>query len=272
MKFCYLDESGTGAEPYPVLLGVVIDAKRARVTRDDWAEIFQVLSDSARRPIREFHAKQFYAGRGVWKGLGGAERAQTISDLLSWFCDRGHHIVYSAVDRAQFDKHHVDHRFSRDVRTVWQFLAFHVVLSIQKHHQAQKAGKGHTVMVFDDQVREKEHFTNLVLDPPSWSDSYYGLNRNKNAPLNQIVDVPHFVDSTHVGLVQVADLMAFIFRRYLELEQGGDGSRYDNEVERVNEWMERIRPRFVPKSVVYPKKGVCAAASYFQDFAPMVLL
>jgi len=31
MKFCYLDESGIGDEPYAVMVGIIVDAQRMHV-------------------------------------------------------------------------------------------------------------------------------------------------------------------------------------------------------------------------------------------------
>jgi hypothetical protein len=37
MKFCYLDESGTGGQHIAVMAGVVADAHRVHSTKDAWS-------------------------------------------------------------------------------------------------------------------------------------------------------------------------------------------------------------------------------------------
>jgi len=46
MKFCYIDESGTGDEPYAVMIGVIVDSSRMHVTKKDWAELLSILRQS----------------------------------------------------------------------------------------------------------------------------------------------------------------------------------------------------------------------------------
>lgn len=83
MKFCYFDESGMGSEPYLVVAGIVADATRMHITKEEWADLLVVLSRAAGRDVAEFHSRDFYAGNGVWRGLPGSARAQVIEAILS---------------------------------------------------------------------------------------------------------------------------------------------------------------------------------------------
>lgn len=271
MKFCYLDESGTGYERYAVLVGIVVDGTRMHVTKSHWNELLDLLSTIVQRPVREFHTKKFYGGRGIWSEIDGDERTEIITTILSWFAERHHHVVYSAVDNESFESNFNIHHFSTDIGTLWRMMAFHVTLALQKNFQSEARNKGNTVLVFDNKETDQEQFTNLVLNPPGWSDSYYGLGKNES-PLDQIIDVPHFVDSEHVGLIQVADLIAFILRRYLEVVDGGMPERYAGETTRLNGWSEQIFEQSIPKSSIYPSRNICNAAQYFRDFAPESIL
>ena len=44
MKFCYLDESGTGHEPFAVMVGIIVDSHRMHLTKKDWADLLLKLS------------------------------------------------------------------------------------------------------------------------------------------------------------------------------------------------------------------------------------
>lgn len=33
MKFCYLDETGTGTEPFALIIGILVDANRMKPTK-----------------------------------------------------------------------------------------------------------------------------------------------------------------------------------------------------------------------------------------------
>ena len=69
MKFCYIDESGTGDEPYAVMAGVLIDAYRMRPTKAEWDSLLSDLAEIIGKEVREFHTKDFYAGNSPWRGI-----------------------------------------------------------------------------------------------------------------------------------------------------------------------------------------------------------
>jgi hypothetical protein len=134
----------------------------------------------------------------------------------------------------------------------------------------QASNKGNTVLVFDNEEREQKDYTDLIIDPPTWSDSYYNRDSNKER-LDQIIDVPHFVDSKHVGLIQVADLVAFFLRRHLELASGCKKARYKGEEEKVETWIKKALKLGIPNSMTYLRKGRCDASEYFCGFKPELL-
>lgn len=267
MKFCYIDESGTGDEPFAVMAGLIVDAYRMRPTKADWAGALSQLSELTGRAITEFHTRDFYPGNGVWRGLDGVMRAQIITVLFEWLAERQHHLVYVAVDKAAFDTAFDSHPFAPSVGSLWRFMALHVTLALQRHFRNTKNNKGNTVLIFDREEMEKTEFTELIVEPPSWTDSYYQRNPKKDR-LEQIIDVPHFVDSKHVGLIQVADLLAFFLRRHLEIESGKVPARYEGEGEKVSAWIERALARSIPKPMTYLQKGRCDAADLLVAFAP----
>jgi hypothetical protein len=57
MKLCYCDETGTGEEPFAVLLGVVVDASRMHVTKNDWASFLAQLSEMVGQEFQELNKK-----------------------------------------------------------------------------------------------------------------------------------------------------------------------------------------------------------------------
>ena len=59
MKFCYIDESGTGNEPFAVMVGIIVDAQRMHVTKSDWADLLNILSNIVNREVNEIHTRDF---------------------------------------------------------------------------------------------------------------------------------------------------------------------------------------------------------------------
>lgn len=267
MKFCYIDESGMGQEPYLVMAGVIVDATRMHVTKEIWADFLQALSGAARREITEFHTKDFYRGNGPWRKLDGPVRTRIIVAILKWLTDRKHHITWCVIDiEAWKDQAGKDPRL-QDLETPWRTAAFHMVLTLQKRFQTESRNKGHTVCVFDREVKEEAKLAKLICAPPDWSDSYYERAR-RQSPLDQIVDVPHFVDSEDVVLIQVADLIAYLLRNYVELVTGHAKERYAGEAKQINEWVNTIAQRSLPPVNRYAKRNRCETAELFWGLAP----
>lgn len=271
MKFCYLDESGTSEEPIAVMAGIIIDVTRMRVTKLHWSSLLDTLSKIIGRNIQEIHTRDFYSGNSPWRDLNGNQRAAIISNIFDWLKDRKHHVVFTAVNKQIFEEYFYKEQFAKSVGTLWRFMALHISLSLQKYLQREQKNKGNTVLIFDNEEREKVRFTDLVLNPPDWTDSYYDRGK-KQDKLDQIVDVPHFVDSKEVGLIQLADFICFFLRKHIELQLGFAQPAYNDEIAKVKAWAYQILTQSIPKSCVYLSKGRCEAAELFYKYAPECLL
>ena len=271
MKFCYIDESGIGQEPVAVMVGVITDVTRMRVTKIHWQNLLEYLSNIIGRQIQEIHTRDFYSGNSPWRDLDGNQRSAIITAIFNWLQERKHHVVFTAVNKAIFLENFKKEPFYNDIRTLWRFMALHLTLSLQKGFQREKKNKGHTVLVFDNEEREKVQFTDLVLNPPDWTDSYYNRGK-KQEKLDQIIDVPHFVDSKEVGLIQLADFICFFLRKHIELTLGFVKPAYKDEIAKVSAWANQIFDQTIAKSCIYLSKGRCDAAELFCKYAPECVL
>lgn len=267
MKFCYVDESGTGDQPVAVMAGVIIDAYRMRPTKNDWVELLSHLADIVGREVEEFHTRDFYAGNGPWRGLRGEERKAVVTEVFAWYAARRHQIVYSVIHKRKYDALGDGHEFRDSIGSIWTTLGLHVTLALQKEHQTKPNNKGNTVLVFDNHDRDQTRFTELLLDPPAWTDTFYRRNVKKRR-LDQIVDVPHFVDSKHVGLIQLADCIAYFLRRHIEIVEGLVPEAYEGEASIVGRWADAAFAQAISTSSMYPRRRRCDAAEFFYGLAP----
>jgi hypothetical protein len=153
-------------------------------------------------------------------------------------------------------------RIPDELNTIWRFLGFHLVLSLQRYCQTHAKNKGNTLLIFDNEEREQMRFTDLILRPPDWSAEYYGKEK-KQEPLDQIVDVPYFGDSQEVSLVQVADFVAYFLRRYAEIKDGLIPAKYTDEAWRIDGWVETLAGISIGRSMMYPKAGRNKAEELF---------
>jgi len=267
LKVCYCDESGTGDEPIAVMAGIVVDSQRMHVTKEHWGRLLSTLSEIIGHKLTELHTKDFYRGSGVWRDLDGSRRAEVTDIILEWFGDRKHHVVYSAVEKQKYLESRKKGRIPLELDTLWRFLGFHLILSVQRCFRKQQKRKGNTIFVFDNEERERTHFIDLIMSPPSWSGTYYE-KRQSQQPLCEVIDVPYFGDSQDVSLIQVADFIAFFLRRYAELNDGLIPEKYAGEADRVASWARTIAKRSIGRNHIYPKTRRCQCAEIFFSHAP----
>jgi len=270
MKFCYLDESGIGKEPYSVMAGVIVDAQRMHITKKHWTELLDALSNILGRPILEIHTSQFYAGNGIWRNLDGETRARIINAIFNWLKDRKHQLVYSAVDKEKYFSQFNNERISKNITSLWCFMALHICLALQKHFQTFRENKGNTILIFDSRKTDASNFIELLSKLPSWTDTYYKRSRHQEK-IDQIVDVPYFGDSRYVGLIQVADFVSFFLRRYIEIHMGLN-QRYEDEPKLIENWANIALSLSIPKSEIYPLRGRCFCADLFYRYAPNCII
>jgi hypothetical protein len=269
MKVCYCDESGTGDEPIAVMVGVIVDAQRMHVTKNDWKELLIVLSKVAGTPIKEIHTRDFYSGNGVWRSITGDKRSIFITTIFDWLKKRRHDVVHVSVDKNKYHESLKTGLIKEETKTLWRFMGLHLLLCVQKVHQKLSKTKGHTIFIFDNEERERMRFTDMIAHPPAWADSYYG-KKKKQEQLDQIVDVPYFGDSEEVYLLQLADFIAFFLRRHLEISGGYSKEKYDDEGKKIAAWMNELKECSFPPSVAYPAVGRCSCAKMFYEHAPEI--
>jgi hypothetical protein len=269
VNFCYCDESGTGQEPIATMVGILVDSGRMHLTKIHWEELLETLSGIAGKKIAELHTADFYRGNGVWRSIKAETRVSVVDAILGWLAERKHHVIYTSVTKNSFCEAVRQNVIPDEINTPYRFIAFHLILAVQKYSQPEKKNKGHTVLVFDNEERERVRLSDAVLHPRDWSNEYYDFKLKKGSkPLDQIIDAPYFADSKEVYLLQLADFLAFFLRRYAEIEQDLVAAKYDGEKERIAGWIQQMSARCIGTAQLYPKKQRNKAEELFYCHAP----
>ena len=270
MKFCYVDESGQGSE-YVIVVGVVVDALRMHRTKADWDDLLKELTAVSEGRIQELKGGQLYRGNDYWRQWDSGERTSLIKQVFEWMVARKHTVTFGAVSksalsaaRSQFDLGGLEEA------TEWCIASMHLILGIQKQYQREKQNKGKTLFIFDN-ASQGEELLRYVLNPPEATGGFYNRVK-KQLPLDQVIDVPYFADSRHVGLIQVADLFAFLLRLYAELAEGIIDEKYDGELQQVREWIDSVSDVFLPNSARWPKGSKDPCVRFLRAIAPPPLL
>jgi len=271
MKFCYVDESlDSHAQLVQVMVGIVVDAHRLNRTRAEFGEIFCVIEDAFPGALRELKGSKIFYGRDGWRQVA----PETRKDIFRWFCqwlaDRKHHLAMSAIDIGRFGTD-LPEDYPEAIKDLWVAGALHVALQLQRLHQGLEKNKGHTVLIFDENRLKADKLNEVLFAPPKWTEPCYDKTR-KQQPLDQIVDSAFFTKSHHAGLAQVADLFAFIFRRYAELTEYDVDPEYEGELADVESIVECLAPHLIARGHRWPKhpKNECSAT--FVNLAPHSLL
>lgn len=267
MKIVYADETGTdGISPVVVMVGVLADMARVGRTKTEFGATFADLGDQTTKALYELKSTDLYRGKNSWHGVDGEARHAIISRLCNWVGERKHQLTLAAVDLSRWRPSP-----NEDVNDPWLAVALHTALQVQKANQGMKKGKGVTFLVFDEQKQKSDALAELLFEPPAWTDEYYGRGK-KQDQLDQILDTAFYAKSHHAGLVQIADLFAFIFRRYVELADHGSGEDYEGEAERIAGWKDCLSERLVEPSHRWPKQPKSDAARWYVEIAPPSLL
>ncbi len=119
--------------------------------------------------------------------------------------------------------------------------------------------------LFAQQGEFEASISELLSNPPGWTDIYYEYSGGDR--LDQIIDTAYFVRSHHASLVQLADLIALVLRRYSALADGGDHERYPGEANRIGRWIDIFRPRLFARSYRLPL-GDDPLVSLFRELCP----
>lgn len=268
----YVDETGIdGKAPVVVMVGVVANSSRLARTQEEFAGIFADLQERAAN-LREIKSVELLKGTGKWRKavLSNEERISLIRELCHWVVERKHDLVLSAITREDCEASDVE---VADLRSPWQAAAWHVALQLQRLQQGKPNGKGRTLLIFDANHMEAPKLASAMFDPPAWTDSYYNRGKKQGA-MDQIIDTPLTVNSQHVGLVQMADLYAAIFRTYVELHDYDELEAYPGQTAHIDEFVSILAPRLIGRAHRWAKRATTSGPcmQWYVDIAPRSLL
>lgn len=271
MKICYVDESGNNPQdPCLVMVGILVDAYRLNKTREEFAEIFDEIQKLFEENLRELKGSKMIFGRDRWRKVDPEVRKRIAGYLCDWIADRKHYLALAAIDRRNL-KNNVTADVPKECHDEWLAGGLHIALQIQKTNQGKDKNKGHTFLIFDDNKAKADKLSDLLWQPPDWTDDYYDKQK-KQSRLDQIVDTTFSIKSHHAGLVQVADVFAFVFRRYAEMKDFGMPEEWAGERDLIEGYASALTNRLLPCSCRWPTRPSGTSARWFNAIAPVSLM
>jgi len=267
MKVCYVDESGNNdGDHCLVMVGLQVDAIRLNKTLIEFAGIFARVESLFGENLKELKGAKLIFGRDRWRKIDPTVRKQITDNLVGWIVDRKHPIFLAAVDRKQH-RQHPQAGLPQCCNDAWMTVGLHIALQVQKVNQAISSNKGQTFLVFDDNKQKADAFAELLWSPPDWTDDYYDKGK-KQERLDQVINTAFSVRSHHAGLVQVADLYAFIFRRFAELHDFASPEEWPGERAMIDGYVQTLAQRLVQPAARWPKRTSSSSAQFFNSLVP----
>lgn len=242
MKFVYVDESGSRDQTDVfVMCGLMIDASRLRKKTEDCEQLLNpILERHSSGNAREFKTSKFIRGKGGWKGVRLAERREFLKTACRLAVSKGDKIVGLALSISSVDE--AINKFNPPLSRLhlWQVAAMFIASLVQKEMQKSGRNKGHTVFIMDNNHREMPSFSDELHARNEWFDGLYEQKNSKSRGpdwkprtrddrFDQIINTAFGINSEHATLIQVADIICYVYRRYLELTCIGERERWNGE-------------------------------------------
>lgn len=224
MKFAYVDETGSESKsdkiPF-VMAGVTVDAYNLRKYTEELDAVFaKLLQQIPIKHFKELKTKKFINGLDQFRCIDAGFRKQFIEDLCELTINQAKATVYAiALSKNAFTQA----KANNPPKSYWHASAMYICCLIQKKMIPAKNNKGLTVLIFDDNKKEMPKVSASLHRRDSWYD---GLYQKINESLKQedrfdcIVNTAFAINSEHSSFIQVADAIAYIYRRYLEIKSG----------------------------------------------------
>jgi hypothetical protein len=256
MKFAYVDESGGRDHSNVfVMVGLLVDAYRLRKTTLDFDQLLKALLERHPGHPAELKTRAFINGSGNWNVIPGEERKQLLRDICALAAD-GNKLFAVAMSFDRFDEARGAGFGHPTGDSYWLAAGMFVSTLIQKKMQSVAGRKGLTVLVMDDNEHEMPSLSDGLYKADPWFDGLYQVRgRRRGVPiwlprtasnrLDQIINTAFAIKSEHSSLIQVADALAFVYRRKIELQTQAEAYRgervyYDELYDTIERRREKI--------------------------------
>jgi hypothetical protein len=224
MHFYYIDETGCNGrdlrqaeQPIFVSGGIILRDEGWNKTHTSYQTIISDYFEGQIPKNFEFHTQDLFSPNGSGHFLNHARnnRNHLINDLLDLIEIRKHHYYYFAIDKLSLDNYDIrgiKERTYFDLKTPYLIAYDYLITSYEKYTK-EKLGRSARALVIID---EKDSLIDEIEDITNY--------RRFSGPLNKrvkwIAEFSYPVDSKKNTMIQISDLLLFITRKYLEIENG----------------------------------------------------
>ena len=217
MKLIYIDDSGnTGKrlddtlQPLFVLGGFIID-------EDTWKHVDQEMYDiKTKYDIEELeiHSIEIMNGKKgtPYKHWDYAKKLTFFAEVLGLIGKYDLKVIYFSVKKENFKKYFQSKygkSFEQQFNISPYLLAFSYILQIGDAYLIQKDCNGMLILDEQDEWKKPANKTFNILTT---------LANEPEVHVEKLLDRSFFVDSSESNMIQLADMLAYTTKRYLEIE------------------------------------------------------
>jgi hypothetical protein len=204
MHLLYLDDSGSAPNPneeHLVLAGIMLRDDKIFQVNKKLDEIAERLAPGYPHTI-EFHASEIWRGKTApWDSMDRDARKAIISEVLSvasWIT-RDHNALFACA------VHKKSYPTADPMEIAFEDLCSRFDLYLKRfHHETKQCSAG--LVILDDSSHETS-LQKLAIN--------FRRNGTRWGAMNNLQEVPLFVDSKASRAIQIADAVAYaVFRRY----------------------------------------------------------
>ncbi|QPQ55098.1 DUF3800 domain-containing protein [Allosphingosinicella flava] len=220
MHFFYLDESGcTGGDlqnnqqPIFVLGGISVKDQGWRETTDRFRSCLTEFFGGDLPDGFELHATDLVNGEGPFEQYDREQRAGLIHELLDLITDRKHPLHLVAIDKAKLGANlNADAHPVVDC-SVPYLLGFNYLVTYIERYAKQVLGRTVRAMIILDQKDAYQARVDAIT-------AYRRYDVPQARRLKWLVEFSYPVDSVRHPMIQLSDLVIFLARKFLEVDNG----------------------------------------------------
>lgn len=229
MKFLYVDESGAEDQGDTfVMCGVMVDAYKLRSRTEAFDRMLREMLEQYPGTRTELKTSRFINGKGAWSRIGPDDRKDFLARVCQLAVEQGGRLFGIGMSFSAYTSAIARYPTNPVGKNHWLAAAMFTMSIVQKRMQGETRNKGHTVVVMDDNKRHMPALSETIHASNPWFDGLYQVRKTKRGKriwegrksanrFNQIINTPFATKSHHSSFVQVADAIAYVYRRKLEL-------------------------------------------------------
>lgn len=241
MYLFYADESGFSKsakyepqQPVLVTAGILVNTNDLPNAINEFDNALTYVNTLLSAPVNELKFAEIRNHRRYRFAIHAMQgRADLLDKIIREFKEAvKFKIVYCAIDSQEYARNKkTEEVLNKQLKHPYLVATYGMLNTLNKYQLNKPNNNGKTIVVLDEQDMYQRTIEQLIKEPIHVK------------PFNQILDTSYFGKSHYSKLIQMADLIAGIFRYYLMRKK--QGKEDDHWVPRLHQIIEMLREDIV---------------------------